>query len=678
VTDLNRPEAGHDHDDEMSNHSSNTHFNEIVDRRYGRREMLKGSLGLAMTSLFAAPAALATTGAPGGAGPAFGPGGKGGRVELGFTPIPTNRLDTVTVPPGYRAQTFLPWGTPITGSYPAYRDGGLNTGAEQAQQMGMHHDGMHYFPFGRGEVANRRGILCINHEYIDQNAMHPNGATLVNGNRTVADEVLKEINAHGVSVVEVRKGASGDWELVRSVYNRRITAQTPMEISGPARGYRKLRTRFSPAGTRTRGTINNCAHGYTPWGTYLTCEENWAGYFSNRDPAAQRPREHTRYGVSSGFGRYRWETVTDTTGNDTFRRFDARSSGASETQDYRNEPNCQGWVVEIDPFNPTATPVKRTALGRFAHEGAWLAPPKAGKQLVWYQGDDAQNEYIYKFVTRDVYNPARSNGSMLDNGTLYVARFNANGTGDWLALDVNDPAFVNAAAAAGVVFENQADVLVNTRLAADVVGATKMDRSEWGSVHPHTGEVYMTLTNNSNRSAAAADAANPRGPNPYGHIIRWREDGNDHAGLTFQWDIFAFGGPLAPDANGQTGSAIARDGTVIPLTADNIFASPDGLWIDQFGICWIQTDMSGSQLAAGPFGNNQMLAADTETGDIRRFFVGPPGCEVTGVVSTNDGKSMFVNVQHPGEGGPSSWPNGGRPRSATVVVTKVDGGIVGT
>jgi secreted PhoX family phosphatase len=498
------------------------------------------------------------------------------------------------------------------------------------------------------------------------------------GNRTVADEVLKEINAHGVAIAEVRKGRTGDWELVRSIYNRRITAATPMEISGPARGYKKLRTKYSPNGTRTRGTINNCAHGYTPWGTYLTCEENWAGYFSNRDPAAERPREHTRYGVSSGFGRYRWETVPGTFPGDPYARFNARKLGANETQDYRNEPNGQGWVVEIDPFNPTAAPIKRTAMGRFGHEGAWVAPPKTGEPVVYYMGDDAQNEYIYKFVTRDVYNPAKSSGSMLDNGTLYVARFNENGTGDWIALDINDPTFADAAAAAGVAFENQADVLVNTRLAADVVGPTKMDRPEWGAVHPHTGEVYMTLTNNSGRSAGTVDAANPRGPNPYGHIIRWREDGNGHGGLTFTWDIFAFGGPLAPDANGQTGSAIARDGTALPLTADNIFASPDGLWIDQFGICWIQTDMSGSQLTAGPFGNNAMLAADTETGDVRRFFVGPTGCEVTGVVSTPDGKSMFVNIQHPGEPGPSTWPTGGRPRSSTVVVTKVDGGIVGT
>jgi secreted PhoX family phosphatase len=678
VTDANRPDAGHDHDDEMSNSSSNTHLNEIIDRRYGRRDMLKGSLGLAITSLFAAPAVLATTGAPGSGAPAYGAGGKGGKggkVAPGFAPIATNRLDTVTVPPGYLAKPFLPWGTPICGSYPAYRDGGLNTAAEQAQQMGMHHDGMHYFPLGKGAVANRRGILCINHEYIDQNAMHPNGPTLVNGQRTVADEVLKEINAHGVAVVEVRRNQGGDWELVRSIYNRRITAATPMEIRGPVRGYRKVRTKYSPAGTRTRGTINNCAHGYTPWGTYLTCEENWAGYFSNRD--AQRPREHTRYGVSSSFGRYRWETVADTTADDTFRRFDARATGASETADYRNEPNGQGWIVEIDPFNPTATPVKRTALGRFGHEGAWLAPPKVGRPIVYYMGDDAQNEYIYKFVTRDVYNPAKSNGNMLDFGTLYVARFNANGTGDWVALDINDPTFADAAAAAGVAFENQADVLVNTRIAADVAGATKMDRPEWGSVHPHTGEVYMTLTN-SGRGAGAVDPANPRGPNPYGHIIRWREDGDDHGGLTFQWDIFAFGGPASPDALGQTGSAIARDGTVTPLTDANIFASPDGLWIDQFGTCWIQTDMSGSQLTAGPFGNNAMLAADTETGDIRRFLVGPYGCEVTGVVSTPDGKSMFVNIQHPGEPPPSTWPTGGRPRSSTVVVTKADGGIVGT
>jgi uncharacterized protein len=649
---------------EMSNDSSNRHFSDVFASRFGRRDILKGGIGLAVSSVLAGPAMAYEN------PPAFGPGGKGGQVKLGFEAVPVNRLDAVTVPPGYLAEPFIPWGTPITGSYPAYIDGGLNTGEDQEQQVGMHHDGMHYFPMARGVAGNEHGLLCLNHEYIDQPKMHPNGATVVGGVRTVADEVRKEIAAHGVSVVEIRKDARGRWQVVRGKYNRRVTAATPMEITGPARAHPKLRTKYSPGGTRTRGTINNCAHGYTPWGTYLTCEENWAGYFVNR---GTQPREHSRYGVATGAGRYRWETVPDSFADDRYKRFDATAqAGVSAEQDYRNEPNGQGWVVEIDPWDPKSTPKKRTALGRFAHEGAWIAPPRAGRPIVYYMGDDAQNEYIYKFVTREAYNPARSSGDMLDRGTLYVARFNDDGSGDWLALDFEDPAFIAAANAAGVMFDSQADVLINTRLAADVVGATKMDRPEWGSVHPRTGEVYMTLTNNSSRPAGSVNQSNPRGPNPYGHIIRWREAGGRHEARAFQWDLFALAGPANDSA------VFDAAGNVKALDDNNIFASPDGLWIDQFGLIWIQTDMSGSQLASGPFGNNAMLAADPETGDVRRFFVGPPGSEVTGVVSTPDGKTLFVNIQHPGETGVSTWPTGGRGRSATVIVTRDDGGIVGT
>jgi secreted PhoX family phosphatase len=307
--------------------------------------------------------------------------------------------------------------------------------------------------------------------------------------------------------------------------------------------------------------------------------------------------------------------------------------------------------------------------------------------MAFYSGDDSQNEYIYKFVTRDVYLPAPLTvaRNALDRGTLYVARFNADGSGEWLPLDINDAGFRAKAAAAGVQFEDQADVLINTRLAADVAGATKMDRPEWGAVDPRDGRVYFALTNNSRRTAESIDAANPRGPNAFGHIIRWRESGDDHAATGFSWDIFLLSGTEADSANPAAGAAAK-------LSADSIHASPDGLWFDQAGLLWIQTDMSGSQLGSGPFGNNQMLAVDPATGDIRRFLVGPVGCEVTGVVCTPDLRTMFVNIQHPGEApgdrsdpaAPrkySNWPDqrpDGRPRSATVVIRKNDGGMIGT
>jgi uncharacterized protein len=636
---------------------------------------MRGGIAAAVAGVFASAGASAL------AAPGFLPPQAQGRPPFrpegrtGFRSRARVHADTTVVPTGYTARPFLPWGTPICGDYPAYLDGGLNTGADQECQIGMHHDGIHFFPIGGGDEANRHGLICMNHEYIDQPKLHPNGATIVGGVRVIEDEVRKEVAAHGVSVVEVREAAHGEWEVVKGRYNRRITAGTPMKISGPVRGSDLVKTKYSPDGTVTRGTINNCAHGFTPWGTYLTCEENWAGYFAYR--SGERPRELARYGVPTGNTRYRWDTVTHI---DEYTRFDASVKGLSATEDYRNEPNGQGWIVEIDPFDPESTPVKRTALGRFAHEGVVFAPVQNGQPLTFYAGDDASNEYIYKFVTEARYQPGRTRGDILDKGTLYVAVFHDNGTGEWRALDIRDKAFRDAATAAGVEFRDQADVLVNTRLAADVVGATKMDRPEWGAVHPQTNEVYFTLTNNSSRGGVnnPVDAANPRANSAFGHIIRWREQGNRPWALRFEWDIFVLGGP--------TDDSRKLDGE--PLDETNMFASPDGLWIDYNGVLWIQTDMGGSQQRAeqGRFGNNQMLAANPYTGEIRRFFVGPLGQEVTGCITTPDNRTLFINIQHPGESGESfpqvasNWPDGGnaRARSATVIITRDDGGVVGT
>jgi secreted PhoX family phosphatase len=658
------PYGEQDFDFEDSNRSENTHFADVLASR-SRRSLLKGGLAAAVGSLFATPMALAAAGKP----QFFLNNEKSLPLPLptrpGFQAVAPNRLDAVTVPPGYTARPAFAWGEPLFTDAPAYKADGSNTGADQEKQVGQHHDGMHFFPLGgRSGERNSRGILVMNHEYIEQGTLLPNGQVLVDGKR-LADDVRKEIAAHGVSVMEIARQTSGEWQIVRSSkYNRRITANSPCEIGGPVRGSSHVVTKYSPDGTRTRGTINNCANGYTPWGTYLTCEENWAGYFVNR---GERPREQSRYGVSTSNGRYRWETVEE--------RFNTTVSASSASGDYRNEANGQGWILEIDPTQPDSLPVKRTAMGRFGHEGCVFAPLQVGRRMAFYSGDDSQNEYIYKFVTADVYlpEPIGTRRDALDRGTLYVAKFNADGTGEWLPLDFNDAGFKAKANAAGVTFADQADVLVNTRLAADIMGATKMDRPEWGAADPRTGMIYFALTNNSSRTAAQADAPNPRGPNPFGHIVRWREEGDDHAATRFAWDLFMLSGTEADSANPAAG-ATAK------LSADSIHASPDGLWFDDGGLLWIQTDMSGSQLNSGPFGNNQMLAVDTVTGDIRRFFVGPVGCEVTGIAATPDLRTLFVNIQHPGEGGQGSWPDGGgaRPRSATVVITKDDGGIIGT
>ncbi|TVQ56566.1 MAG: PhoX family phosphatase [Rhodobacteraceae bacterium] len=663
-----RPDFEHG-DEPPCNLSANPTFYDILDARLERRGFLAGGLATAVTAVFGASFA----------GRAEAAGGS----LLGFDAIAVAEGDEIVVPEGYVARVLTPWGEPISGDMPAFRLD--NTGAEQGHQVGQHHDGMHFFPI---EGSSTDGLLVMNHEYIEPRFLHAakyaglelnSGAVVVENGQRDDDDVLKELNAHGVTVTRIAPNADGVWGVVADPHNRRVTGLTPMEIGGPVRGSAHVVTKYSPDGTRTRGTLNNCAHGVTPWGTYLTCEENWAGYFTNHDQEDQKPnlpREHARYGVrAGGMSRYGWELAAS--GADEYVRFDATKRGETAADDYRNEPNGFGWVVEIDPFDPSSTPVKRTHLGRFAHEGVVFANVEAGKPVVAYAGDDARFEYIYKFVSRQPYEPGVSDGSLLDEGTLYAAKFNDDGTGEWLALA---PGRNGLTPANG--FADLADILVNTRLAADHAGATKMDRPEWGAVDPNTGEVYFTLTNNTRRTQAQVDAANPRAGNQFGQIVRWRENRDDPTAHTFTWDLFVIAGDVnsSLDPNGQ------------PLTADNIFACPDGLWFDADSRLWIQTDIGESAQNRGdlePMGNNAMLAADPRTGEIRRFLTGPIGQEITGVVTTPDQRTMFINVQHPGATATaeewaagetrSRWPDGpgSIPRSATVVITRVDGGVIG-
>lgn len=654
------------------NHSQNTPFHQVLAARMQRRTVMKGTVGAALASVMG----LGLAGCGGDNDSSTGTTTTNSRnpedTALGFKAVPVSDANEVVVPEGYSAKAFLPWGTPITDGYPEFRADASNTGEEQEQQVGMHHDGIHFFPIDlkSGGSSSAEGLLVMNHEYINQKALHPAGATYVNDLRP-ADEVRKEIAAHGVSIVHIKQDSNGTWDIVfGSRFNRRITGNTNMDISGPARGFSKLITRFSTDATATRGTLNNCAMGPTPWGTYLAAEENWHGYFANSDET--QPREQTRHGVGRST-RYDWELADSRA--DQYVRFNVSTLGETAADDYRNEANTYGYMVEIDPFAPEKNPVKRTALGRFGHEGVIFAPVEEGKPVVCYSGDDSRFEYIYKFVSDQPYYADTADGSLLDSGTLYVARFNNDGTGEWLPLSLEDANFkskVDAAVARGVVggidfegFESQADVIVNTRLAADIAGATPMDRPEWGAVDPVSGEVYFTLTNNDERLDSQTNAANPVAGNTTGHIIRWSEAGNDHSATSFDWDIFVFAGE-------QGTETVVDDEVIVSLTDDNIFNSPDGLWFDYNGRLWIQTDGSDS----APYQNNMMLAANPVTREIKRFFVGPLGCEVTGVTATPDMKTMFVNIQHPEK----DWPNGDEgdhPRDATVIVTRDDSGVIG-
>ena len=627
--------------------------------RQTRRRVLRGGLGAAMATLFGAHAdanSSANMAARASAkAAAAAPTGKA-RALMGFTGIPVSITDDITVPPGYRVQVLYAWGDAI-----GHRDGAPpfavdNSAQEQSLQAGMHHDGMHFFPFRKGN----HGLLAVNHEYVDDGLLHAGGMTPWS-----AGKMQKSQAAHGIAVIEIKRAsARAAWQVVRpSPYARRITATTPIRLSGPAAGDALLKTAFDPDGYTVLGTLNNCGHGYTPWGTYLSCEENWNAYFNGR--ASPLPGE-ARYGVRpNGFG-YRWHEHDE--------RFNVEM--------HPNEPHRFGWVVELDPFDLLSTPIKRTALGRIKHEGAFVTLTRDRRAVV-YMGDDERFEYLYKFVSRDRVRAGgyKTNRDLLDHGTLYVARLDDDGNGAWLALIHGESGL-----SVDNGFASQADVLIRTRQAADQVGATRMDRPEWIAVHPVTGEVFATLTNNSERGKAgkpAVDRANPRSENVYGHIISWREAG-DAGAVSFKWKQFLLAGD--PDAAGT-----AARGTVPPGAG---FGSPDGLWIDPRGLMWIQTDVSTSALGKGPYaalGNNQMLAADPASGEVRRFLTGPRGCEITGVVMSPDMRSMFVNIQHPGEPANersdparptaiSAWPRHppcDRPRSATIVITREDGGIVG-
>jgi secreted PhoX family phosphatase len=630
---------------ENSNRSDNPDIHAVSAPQ--RRVLMRGGLGAVTAAAFGSLAAGCT--APG------GPGGSGGPL-IGFKPIPVGRGDEIVVPEGYVHEVIAAWGEPVgvAGNMPAWRDDASNSAADQAVQMGMHHDGLQFYPI---EGSSRRGLLVMNHEYTDDGLLHPGGMS-----DWSAEKVRKSQAAHGISVIEVAE-TEGRWQMVRpSRFARRLTATTPFEVRGPAAGHAMMRTAADPAGRTVLGTLNNCASGMTPWGTYLSGEENFIFYFD----AGTKPDAHQRRWGLRPKGLLRWGEHDE--------RFNA--------QKHPNEPNRFGWVVEVDPFDPTSTPVKRTALGRAAHEGAWVAVTRDNRAVV-YSGEDAAFEYIYKFVSRDRIAPggARANRELLDHGTLYVARFDADGTGRWLPLAHGQGPLTQAGG-----FADQGEVVVKARQASDALGGTKMDRPEWLAFDPATLTVFCTLTNNSRRGAQGqpgTDAANPRANNVMGSVIRWVENG-DFDGTTFRWDHLVLAGDpdqARPEARGN-------------VKGDR-FGCPDGLVMDSRGVLWIQTDAHASDMVKAEFGglgNNQMLACDPKTGEIRRFLTGPVNCEVTGCAFTPDGRTAFVNIQHPGEapalrmdGDPanptrySKWPHGGaRPRSATVVIRKRDGGVIGT
>ena len=615
-------------------------FDKVVERAISRRGFLGGVLA------FGSGAAVMGAGMLKGTTAMAQPASR-----FPFTPIAAQTDGTIHVPEGYSWKTVVRWGDALFSDAEGAFDPTNGVALEHADRvMGENTDGMELFN------VDGREIFVVNSEYVNPDVNLPHTE---DGMPKSLDDVRTLQSFQGVTVMELAQGDDGWNVVIDSPYNRRIHHNTPMTFSGPAAGHDLLKTEADPTGMESLGTFNNCGSGRTPWGTYLTCEENFNGYFGAVSEVSADSM------VMDGFRRYGVSTKVDA-GRYNYHGFDPRFDVATNP----SEPHRAGYIVEIDPANPDSTPIKHTALGRFKHENAAYGIAADGRVVV-YMGDDERGEFMYRWVSRDVYVPGGDTSTLLVDGTLSVAVFEDDMSGRWVPLT---PATTGMDAAHIAVF---------TRMAASKVGATTMDRPEWIAVHPNASEAYCCLTNNSRRGVLNDDgtvrtnaggdpmtvnAVNPRDTNRYGQIVRWRPESGDHGADGFSWDLYVMAGNPTVAEGLQAGSANINEG--------NLFNSPDGMQIDSTGLIWIQTD--GDDSNEGEYagmGNNQMLAGDPVTGRIERFLTGPNGCEVTGLTWSTDRRTMFVGIQHPG----SNWPDGegNLPRSAVVAVTRDDGGLVG-
>lgn len=623
---------------------------EIIAARYARRALL--GAGAAAAALAALPKdAAAQTAVPRSGGPS----------TLTFPELRHQLSQDHAVAEGYEAQIVIRWGDPVLpGALPF--DPANVTEAAQARQFGYNCDYLDYFPLPRGSSTSDHGVLVVNHEYTNTNLIFPGmGSGRQARSRTTAAQVRAEMMAHGLSVIEVKR-EGGRWAAVADGrLNRRITADTPMRIAGPAAGAARMKTSADAAGTRVLGTINNCAGGNTPWGTVLTGEENVNYYFGGDAAKTPHATIMRRYGIGAET-LYNWWSHQD--------RFNVEKEP--------NESFRFGWVVEFDPYDPDSVPVKRTALGRFKHEGATHAINADGR-VAFYSGDDERFEFLYKFVTARPWNPddRAANRDLLDDGTLHVAKFETDGKVIWLPL-VHGQGPLTAANG----FADQADVLLETRRAATLLGATPMDRPEDVETNPVNGRVYVMLTNNSRRTAEQAGGANPRARNVHGHVVEIIPPGAgtgrvDHAATEARWGIFIAAGKPGVDAGAQYHRATSDQGWL---------SCPDNCTFDSKGRIWISTD--GSPTNAGVA--DGLYAADT-TGYgralTRLFYQAPTGAEVCGPRITPDDRTIFLAIQHPGEDPGSTferpstrWPDfveGTPPRPSVIAIVKKDGGVIG-
>ncbi len=538
--------------------------------------------------------------------------------SFGFQEIDRGMDETIHVPAGYKADTILRWGDPLFADSPAF-DAAHQTEAAQLRQFGYNNDYIGFIPLEPTADGRQRGLLCVNHEYTSTQLMLPGVASGYPVSMT-AELCAVEMAAHGGTVVEVAETEDGWKPVVGSRFNRRITAhRTPMELTGPAAGSPRFMTREDPSGRQVSGTLNNCAGGITPWGTYLMAEENFNGNFLGKYSEGHPEKANAdRYGVPGGW--YQWGRFVD--------RYDVSKEP--------NEPNRFGWIVEVDPMDPTSTPKKRTALGRFKHEGAESVVAPDGRVVV-YMGDDQRFDYVYKFVSaRAVDRENRAaNMDLLDEGTLYVARFDEDGNVEWMPIIHGEGPLTRENG-----FASQADVLIETRRAADLLGATPMDRPEDVEPDPATGKVWVMLTNNNRRTDEQTNAANPRPDNRFGHIIEITEPDGDFTATRAKWDILVrCGDPADPSVQAVWN----------PLTSENgWFGSPDNCAIDSEGRLWVSTDGNEGTGAADGLWAMETTGARRGTG--KAFFRCPVGAELCGPKFTPDGRTLFLAVQHPGDG----------------------------
>ncbi|WP_094462214.1 PhoX family protein [Pannonibacter phragmitetus] len=636
MSDIKKSDLSWDEWDELQNPPpAVTDFDRVVESALSRRGFLGGVLAFG-----SAAAAMGTIGNLMSSTAAMA---QDTSSRFQFKPVPIATDHTVHVPEGYTWKPLAKWGEPLFSGVPDLDPEKAVSVEHSDKVFGENTDGMELFVIGGHQV------IAVNHEYVNPEINLPHAPE---GVPQSADDVKILQHMQGVTVMEVAEGENGWHIVVDSPFNRRIHHNTPMKLSGPAAGSDLVKTDADPSGTESLGTFNNCGAGKTPWGTYLTCEENFNGYFGSTDAEFKLPDDYKRYGISAET-RYAYEKFDE--------RFDVSK--------HPNEPRRAGYVVEIDPSDASSTPVKRTALGRIKHENAACVIARDGRVVV-YMGDDERGEFLYKYVSNGIYVPGGDTSTLLDEGTLYVAKFAEDGTGEWLALTPDTT---------GMKMD---EICVFTRQAASKVGATTMDRPEWVATNPVAIEAYCALTNNSRRGEVKdgklrtnaggdpleVNAVNPREKNNYGQIVRWFPANEDHADAAFKWDLFCMAGNPAVHKDAYAGSSNINEG--------NMFNSPDGMMFDTTGLLWIQTD--GEDSNEGDYagqGNNQMLAGDPVTGRIERFLTAPKGSEVTGMTWSSDKRTHFVGIQHPDAPFPDG--EGKLPRSAIVAIKHEDNRIIG-